>query len=68
MIQKKGEQLNIRERPRVIMDPMRIELSGYAVLEKIATKQGNSAHVTVPLAWLGKRVRVVLVDPLDRPE
>ncbi len=52
----------------VIMDPMRIELNGYAVLEKIATKQGNSAHVTVPLAWLGKRVRVVLVEPLDRPE
>ena len=50
------------------MDPMKIELSGYAVLEKIATRQGNSAHVTVPLAWLGKRVRVVLVDPFDQPE
>jgi putative transposon-encoded protein len=48
------------------MDPMKIELSGYAVLEKIATKQGNTAHVTVPVAWLGKRVRVVLVEPLDR--
>lgn len=47
---------------------MRIELNGYAVLEKIATKQGNTAHVTVPVGWLGKRVRVVLVDPLDRPE
>jgi putative transposon-encoded protein len=52
----------------MIMDPMRIELNGYAVLEKIATKQGNSAHVTVPIAWLGKRVRVVLVEPLDHPE
>ena len=60
--------MNIKERQRGTMDPMRIELNGYAVLEKIATKQGNSAHVTVPLAWLGKRVRVVLVDPLDRPE
>ena len=47
---------------------MKIELSGYAVLEKIATKQGNTAHVTVPVAWLGKRVRVVLVEPLDRAE
>jgi len=50
------------------MDPMKIELAGYAVLERCATRQGNGAHVTVPLAWLGKRVRVVLVDPLDQPE
>ncbi|MEN6342188.1 MAG: DUF2080 family transposase-associated protein [Methanospirillum sp.] len=46
------------------MDPMEIKLNGYAVLEKIATKQGNTAHVTVPVSWLGKRVRVVLVEPL----
>jgi len=47
------------------MEPMKIELSGYAVLEKCATKQGNSAHVTVPVSWIGKRVRVVLVEPLN---
>jgi len=50
------------------MDPMKIELTGYAVLERCATKQGNGAHVTVPLAWLGKRVRVVLVEPLELDE
>jgi len=46
------------------MDPMEITLKGYAVVEKVATRQGGTAHVTVPVAWLGKRVRAVLVDPL----
>jgi len=47
------------------MEPMRIELNGYAVVEKKATKQGNTAHVTVPIGWLGKRVRAILVEPFD---
>jgi len=44
---------------------MRIEMTGYAVVEKKATKQGNTAHVTVPIAWLGKRVKAILVEPLE---
>ena len=63
-----GELIKFGEHQRVIMDPMKIELTGYAVLERCATKQGNGAHVTVPLAWLGKRVRVVLVEPLELDE
>lgn len=47
---------------------MRIELKGYVALEKVAMPQGNSAHVTVPQSWRGKRVKVILLEPLDRAE
>ena len=47
------------------MEPMEIRLNGYVVVEKRATKQGNTAHVTVPVAWLGKRVKAILLDPID---
>ena len=50
------------------MDPMKIELQGYVALEKVATPQGNSAHVTVPQSWRGKRVKVILLEPVDQPE
>lgn len=46
------------------MDPMEIKLTGYAVIEKCATRQGGTAHVTVPVAWLGKRVKAILLEPI----
>lgn len=52
----------------MIMELMRIELNGYAAVEKKATKQGNSAHITVPITWLGKRVKAILVEPLEHGE
>lgn len=47
------------------MQEMRIEITGYEVLEKTATKTGCTAHVTVPIGWLGKKVKVVLLEPID---
>ena len=47
---------------------MRIELQGYVALEKIATPQGNSSHVSLPQAWRGKRVKVILREPLEADE
>ena len=44
---------------------MEIKLIGYAAVEKVATRQGGTAHVTVPVAWLGKRVKAILVEPLE---
>ena len=46
------------------MQEMRIEIAGYEVLEKTATKTGCTAHVTVPIGWLGKKVKVVLLEPI----
>jgi putative transposon-encoded protein len=49
----------------IIMKEMRIEMIGYQVLEKTATKTGCTAHVTVPIGWLGKKVKVILLEPID---
>ena len=47
------------------MEPMEIRLKGYAAVEKVATRQGGTAHVTVPVTWLGKRVKAILVEPFE---
>ncbi|MGD9937539.1 MAG: DUF2080 family transposase-associated protein [Methanoregulaceae archaeon] len=47
------------------MDKVEITVSGYVVDEKKATKTGNSSHVLLPAAWVGKRVKVILLDPLE---
>lgn len=44
------------------MTIMDIKLKGYEVVEKIADKGGNSARVYVPKHWMGKKVKVVLVE------
>lgn len=50
------------------MREMEIKIMGYAVVEKTVTAVGNTAHVTVPRAWLGKRVKAILLDPVDGDE
>ena len=40
-------------------------LDGYAVLEKKADKGGNSGRVYVPKSWIGRRVRIVLMEYED---
>ena len=42
--------------------PMKIEMEGYEVVEKIADKGGNSARIYVPKKWEGKKVRAVLIE------
>ena len=42
--------------------PIRMEMEGYAVVEKVPERGGNSARVYVPKSWLGKKVRVVLIE------
>ena len=43
--------------------PMEIRMTGYEVVEKEAKKCATSARVLVPKHWIGKRVRVVRLDP-----
>lgn len=44
---------------------LHIILTGFEVIEKTARPHGNGAAVSVPKAWVGKRVKVVLLEPLD---
>jgi putative transposon-encoded protein len=42
----------------------RYEINGYEVIEKVV-RPGNesSGRLNMPLSWVGKRVKVVRIDP-----
>ena len=44
---------------------MKIEVEAYQVIEKIVKSGGNSGRVYVPVNWIGKRVKILLMEPLD---
>jgi putative transposon-encoded protein len=37
----------------------------YQVIEKVVSRGGNSGRVYVASEWVGKRVKIVLVDPIN---
>jgi len=45
-------------------EKMKIELTGYEALEKIASSSGNSGRLYVPVEWVGKKVKIILLEPL----
>jgi len=42
--------------------PIKMQMEGYEVIEKIAERGGNSARIYVPKKWEGKKVRAVLIE------
>lgn len=46
-------------------EPMKITLDAYQVIEKVVKPGGNSGRVYVPIDWVGKRVKIVLVDAIE---
>lgn len=40
----------------------KIELTGYEMLEKQVNKSGNSGRVYVPIEWIGKKVKIILLE------
>ena len=36
---------------------------GYELLEKEVAKSGNSGRVYVPIDWIGKKVKIILIEP-----
>ncbi len=40
----------------------KIQLTGYEMLEKQVNKSGNSGRVYVPVEWIGKKVKIILVE------
>ena len=43
--------------------PVTIRMEGYEMVEKVAKPSGTTARVLVPRDWIGKRVRIVRLDP-----
>ena len=44
---------------------MKIEVEAYQVIEKVVKSSGNSGRVYVPVDWIGKRVKILLMEPLE---
>jgi len=44
---------------------MKLTLNAYQVIEKVVKPGGNSGRVYVPREWIDKRVKIVLMEPLD---
>lgn len=44
---------------------MKIETEAYQAIEKVVKSGGNSGRVYVPKEWMGKRVKILLMEPLD---
>lgn len=40
----------------------KIQLTGYEMLEKQVNKSGNSGRVYVPIEWVGKKVKIILIE------
>ena len=45
------------------MTKTNIHLIGYEMLEKQVNKSGNSGRVYVPIEWIGKKVKIILLEP-----
>ena len=40
----------------------KIQVVGLEMLEKKVNKSGNSGRVYVPVGWVGKKVKIILVE------
>lgn len=44
------------------MKETKIEVTGYEMLEKQVNQSGNSGRVYTPVEWIGKRVKIILLE------
>ena len=47
------------------MEKMEVTTIAYEAIEKTVKQSGNSGRVYVPKDWIGKKVKVLLVDPIE---
>jgi putative transposon-encoded protein len=47
---------------------MRIEITAYQILEKTVKESGNSGRVYVPKEWVGKKVKIALIESLSQED
>lgn len=45
-------------------EQMKVEVQAYQVIEKTVKASGNSGRVYVPPTWIGKKVKVFLLEPV----
>lgn len=50
----------------VAEEPVKIEMLGYEIVEKVAKPSGNSCRIYLPVKWEGKRVRAVRLEKIEK--
>lgn len=45
-------------------EQMKVEVQAYQVIEKTVKVSGNSGRVYVPKEWVGRKVKVFLLEPV----
>jgi len=46
-------------------ESMTIQSSAFEVLERVVKGRGTSGGVYLPVSWIGKRVKILLLDPVE---
>jgi len=46
-------------------ESMTIQSPAYEVIERTVKGRGTSGGVYLPVSWVGKRVKVLLLDPVE---
>ncbi|MHA2219628.1 MAG: DUF2080 family transposase-associated protein [Candidatus Hodarchaeales archaeon] len=44
---------------------MKVEVEAYQVLDKLVKPFGNTSHVLLPKGWMGKKVKILLLEELE---
>lgn len=44
------------------MKETHISITGFEMLEKVVTQSGNSGRVYVPIEWVSKKVKIILLE------
>ena len=44
------------------MKKTKIQLTGLEMIEKQVNQSGNSGRVYVPIGWVGKKVKIILLE------
>lgn len=44
------------------MQETNIQVKGFEMLEKRVNQSGNSGRVYVPIEWVGKKVKIILLE------
>jgi putative transposon-encoded protein len=47
---------------------MEVTFKAFQVVEKLVKPSGNSGRVYVPKEWIGKRVKIFLIEPINGEE
>jgi len=50
------------------MKETEIKTTGYEVIERKVKTAGNTGRIYLPVAWVGKSVKIILLEEIDNEE